>query len=98
MISAPKRRVYTRVDFAKSRKCGGGSEIPKSHDNRTLLQPPASDHRHSTAELAFFVFEEKVEGRQRAVAARDVLLHFDFFAVAELFVGVDFLFQDAELV
>jgi hypothetical protein len=52
----------------------------------------------SAAELGLFGFKEEVEGGQRTVAAGDVLLHFDFFGVAEFFVGVDFLFEDAELV
>ncbi len=49
-------------------------------------------------ELVFLVFEEDVEGGHGAVAAGDVLLHLDFFAVGEFFVAVDLLFEDTEVV
>ena len=49
-------------------------------------------------DLVFLVFEKDVEGGHGAVAARDVLLHFDFFAIGEFFVAVDLLFEDAEVV
>ena len=50
------------------------------------------------AELAFFVFEEEVEGGERSIAAGDVLLHLDFLGIAEFVVRVDLLLQDAEVV
>ena len=50
------------------------------------------------SKLVFLLFEEDVEGGEGAVAFGDVLLHLDFFAIGEFFVGVDLLFEDAEVV
>ena len=48
--------------------------------------------------LVFFFLEEDVEGGEGAVAFGDVLLELDLFAVGEFLVGVDLLFEDAEVV
>src|ERR1051325_996494 len=54
--------------------------------------------RISDLELLFLFGEQQIERGQGTVRARDVLLHFDFFAVRELFVRVDLLFQHPEVI
>ena len=49
-------------------------------------------------ELVFFVLEKQIEGSQRAIAARDVLLHFDLLSVCQSRVRVYLLFQNSQLV
>lgn len=48
--------------------------------------------------LVLLFLEQNIEGGQGAVAFGDVLLKFHFLAVVEFFLGVDLLFQHAEVV
>ena len=48
--------------------------------------------------MVLLVSEKDVEGSQGSIGTGDVLLHLDFFAVGQFFVGVNFLFEDAEIV
>ena len=50
------------------------------------------------SELVVFVFEQDVEGRERSVAARDVLMQIELVGVAQFVAGVHLLFEHAKVV
>ena len=67
------------------------------HSNILVKRRDALILAAAAYELLRFLPEEDVEARHRPVAAGDVLLHFHFFAVVELFMPVDLLLEDTEI-
>src|ERR1700690_1203086 len=83
-------QVFKFMDSSRS-DTPGWIEMPAS-------PPFRSDDGISSSKLVFLFLEQNVERGQGTVAARDVLLQLNFFAVGELFVSVDLLLQHAQVI
>src|SRR5205814_4508093 len=78
------------------------------NSSQVPVRPPTSSHAGKSprnesclragAELIVLVFEQDIEGSERSVTARDILLQIELVGIAQFFAGVHLLLENSQII